>query len=95
MEARAASARGEYTRASALIGDAQLLAEDVHQLVRDMERGELGALAMFAAYDVRHDAAPTPTPAAQQHAHKQATPAQRLRVAIAASLTMSLALVEW
>lgn len=90
-EARDAFARGEFTRASALIGDAELLAEDVHELVRDMERREIGVLAMLAAYDVRPDA-----DAVFEHDPAQpASPTRRLRMAIAASLTMSLALVEW
>ena len=90
-EAREAIGRGDYTRASALIGDAELLAEDVHALVRDMERRELSQLAMLAAYDVRLDAAAP----IQLSTEPGVTPARRLRVAIAASLTMSLALVEW
>lgn len=90
-EARDAIALGEYTRASALMGDAELLAEDVHALVRDMERRELSDPAMLAAYDVRADAGSV----VQLGTETAATPAQRLRVAIAASLTMSLALVEW
>lgn len=62
-EAREALARGEFTRASALIGDAELLAEDVHGMVDDMERRELGELAMLAALDVRAAADPASRPA--------------------------------
>jgi len=86
-EAREAIARGEFTRASALIGDAELLAEDVHGLVDDMERRELGELAMLAAYDVRGEAGLAARPAL-------APPSRRTRIALAATLMMSLALVE-
>lgn len=86
-DARDAIARGEFTRASALIGDAELLAEDVHGLVGDMERRELGQLAAMAAYDVRDSATPAP--------HRGlASPSCRWRIAIAAMLALSLALVE-
>ncbi|WP_296307410.1 hypothetical protein [Erythrobacter sp.] len=86
-EAREALARGEFTRASALIGDAELLAEDVHGLVDDMERRELGELAMLAAYDVRGAARPAARPAL-------APPSRRMRIALAATLALSLTLVE-
>ncbi|MFM7378187.1 MAG: hypothetical protein ACKO1O_08690 [Erythrobacter sp.] len=76
-------ARGDFTRASALIGEAELLAEDVHGMVGDMERREMGELAMLAAYDVRSGAAPALAP-----------PSRRTRLALAATLAMSLALVE-
>jgi hypothetical protein len=86
-EAREAIARGEFTRASALIGDAELLAEDVHGMVDDMERREMGELAMLATYDVRAGAAPANRPAL-------APPSRRTRFALAATLAMSFALVE-
>lgn len=89
-EARDALARGEFTRASALIGDAELLAEDVHGLVGEMERREISALAMLSAYDVRPAAAPLPNP----DPAASAPPARGLRFAIVASLAMSLALTE-
>lgn len=84
-DAREAIARGEFTRASALIGDAELLAEDVHGIVGDMERRELGDVAMLAAYDVR------PAPPA---ALRPAPGARRLRIAIAATLALGLTLTE-
>jgi len=83
-DAREAIARGEFTRASALIGDAELLAEDVHGMVDDMERRELGELARLAAYDVR----PAP-PAIRRKPNPR-----RLRIAIAASLALGLTLTE-
>ena len=83
-EAREAIARGDYARASALIGDAELLAEDVHGMVDDMERRELGELAALARYDVR--------PAAPAVRAKPG--ARRLRIAIAASLALGLTLTE-
>lgn len=86
-EAREAIARGEFTRASALIGDAELLAEDVHGMVGDMERRELGELAMLARYDVRAAAGPATRPALPP-------PSRRMRIAMAATLAMSFALVE-
>ncbi|WP_073974843.1 hypothetical protein [Erythrobacter donghaensis] len=86
-EARDALARGDFTRASALIGDAELLAEDVHGMVGDMERRELGELAMLAAYDVRGAAEPAACPAL-------AAPSRRMRIAMAATLAMSFVLVE-
>lgn len=85
-EAREALARGEFTRASALIGDAELLAEDVHGMVGDMERRELGELATLAALDVRA-AAPATRPAL-------APPTRLTRLAMAATIAMSFALVE-
>lgn len=89
-EARGALERGDYTHASALIGDAELLAEDVHGMARDIESREMGGLMALAAYDVRdavqgEAAAPRARPA---------PPSRRLRLAIGASLAMSLALTE-
>jgi hypothetical protein len=84
-EAREALARGEFTRASALIGDAELLAEDVHTMVGDMERRELGEPYSLTAYDVRPAAPPTV---------RRRPETRRLRIAIAASLALGLTLTE-
>jgi hypothetical protein len=84
-EAREAIARGEFTRASALIGDAELLAEDVHGIVDDMERREMGELGLLAAYDVRPAAPPIV---------RRKPDGRRLRIAIAASLALGLTLTE-
>jgi hypothetical protein len=85
-EAREAIARGEFTRASALIGDAELLAEDVHGMVGDMERRELGELAVLATYDVR--------PAAASAVARHKPSLRRLRIALVASLALGLTLTE-
>jgi hypothetical protein len=80
-EARAAIAVGDYARASALIGDAEMLAEDVHGLVDDIEHRAVDRLIGHAAADAG--------------ANETRTGSRRgLRVAIGASLAMSLALVE-
>lgn len=84
-EAREAIARGEFTRASALIGDAELLAEDVHGLVGDMERREIGELARLAAYDVRPSAVAACTPPA---------PRGNWRLALGATIAMSFAITD-
>jgi hypothetical protein len=84
-EAREALARGEFTRASALIGDAELLAEDVHGMVEDMERREMDELALLAAYDVRPPATPDT---------RRTPSAGRLRIALVASLVLGLTLTE-
>lgn len=86
-EARDALERGEFTRASALIGDAELLAEDVHGMVGDMERRQLGDLSMLATYDIRALAAAAPL-------RLPPPPRRSLRLAIGATLAMSLALTE-
>jgi hypothetical protein len=76
-EARDAIARGDYGRAAALIGDAELLAEDVHGLVDDIEHREAGRMM------------------ARMRAGRARRGSRRgLRVAIGATLAMSLALVE-
>lgn len=90
-EAREALARGEFTRASALIGDAELLAEDVHGMVGDMERRELGELATLAAYDIRAEAERIPPLPARRLPVSPRT----LRIALGASLAVSLALTEF
>lgn len=86
-EARSAIAHGDYARASALIGDAELLAEDVHGLVDDIEHRQTDRLLGLAAQQA----------AAAGKARRGAdAPMSRrgLRVAIGASLAMSFALVE-
>lgn len=84
-EARSAIAQGDYARASALIDDAELLAEDVHALVDDIEHRQndrlLGLAAAAAADRARRGARP-------------ASSRRGLRAAIGASLAMSFALVE-
>ncbi|AUX69547.1 hypothetical protein CHX26_08635 [Porphyrobacter sp. HT-58-2] len=84
-EARNAIAQGDYSRASALIDDAELLADDVHGLVDDIEHRETDRLMELAA------AATTTEPPADDRLRP---PRRRLRVAIGASLAMSLALTE-
>ena len=90
-EARNALEQGDYTRASALLGDAELLAEDVHHLVIDIERHEIGCLMELSAYDVREAALPEPP----RPRMRLSLPSRGLRVAIGTSLVMSLALTEW
>jgi len=85
-EAKNAIAQGDYARAAALIDDAEMLAEDVHGLVDDIEHRETDRLLGHAAGE-----------AAAAHAPQRAIlPRSRrgLRVAIGASLAMSLALTE-
>ncbi|WDA41020.1 hypothetical protein [Erythrobacter sp. BLCC-B19] len=81
-EAREAIARGDYARASALIGDAELLAGDVHGLVDDFEHREADRMVGHAAAE-----------AEAQRPRLRLRP-NRLRFAIGASLAISLALVE-
>jgi len=90
-EARDAFERGDYTRASALIGDAELLAEDVHELVAAMERRQIGGIATLAAYDLRIDAETPPQPPAR----RLPLSPRALKLAIGASLTLGLALTEF
>ncbi len=90
-EARAALEQGEYARATALIGDAELLAGDVHLLVRDIEHCEFSGLTTLAAYDVRE--APLPPPPRKRM--RFTFPSRRMRVALGTGLAMSLALTEW
>lgn len=90
-EARGALEQGNYTRATALIGDAELLAEDVHHLVGDIERHEIGGLMTLDDFDVRDVALPV-RPRLQL---RFALPSRRLRMAIGTSLVMSLVLTEW
>lgn len=91
-EARGAFEQGDYVRAMALLADAQLLAEDVHLLVCDMERREIGSLMTLTAYDIREAALPEPP---RPQTGFFALPLRRLRMAIGTSLVMSLALTEW
>lgn len=90
-EARAALEQGDYTRASALIGDAELLAEDVHDLVSHIERREIGGLMTLAAYDVRANLPPVPPSTPMPFK----PPSRKLRVALAATIALGLALVEY
>jgi hypothetical protein len=82
QEARDAIARGDYARASTLIRDAELLADDVHGLVDDFEHREAARMMGHAA--------------AEAQARRARLPLRRrgLKLAIGASLAMSLALVE-
>jgi hypothetical protein len=89
-EAREALAHGHYTRASALLGHAELLAEDVHALVAEMERHEIGGLASLTAFDVRAAAEPAST-FAEASAPMQS---RRIRIAFAATVALGLALLE-
>lgn len=89
-EARCALDQGHYTRASALLGDAEMLADDVHQLVGEMERRELSGLAMLAAYDVR-DAA---LPSLPRKRSPFVLPSRGMRIMIGASLAIGLAMTE-
>lgn len=91
QEARDALEQGHYTRATALIADAELLAEDVHHLASDIESRELGVLMTLDDYDVRDMALSVP-PRARM---RLTLPSRSLRVAIGTSLVMSLALTEW
>lgn len=84
-EAKSAIAQGDYSRAAALIGDAELLAEDVHGLVDDIEHRETDRLLGHAAGEA---AASAPRPAFLS------LPRRGLRVAIGASLAMSLVLTD-
>lgn len=84
-EAREAIARGDYDRASALIGDAELLAEDVHILVDDIEHRETDRLMGLAAQAAE---------AAAAARRLLPRPRRALRIAIGATLAMSLALTE-
>jgi hypothetical protein len=87
-EAREAIARGDYARAAALIGDAEMLAEDVHGLVDDIEHRQVDRLLGMAAQDAAAARKP------QQGRFALTLPPRRLRAAIGASLAMSFALVE-
>jgi hypothetical protein len=87
-EARSAIAQGDYARASALIGDAELLAEDVHGLVDDIEDRETDRLLELAANDAASSAK------ARRRRIRFALPLRRVGVVLGAGLVMSLALVD-
>lgn len=87
-EARHALAQGDYARAAALIGDAELLAADVHDLVDSIEYRETDRLFRLAAQDIEASAK------AHQRRPRFVWPPRRVRAALGASVAMSLALVE-
>jgi hypothetical protein len=87
-EARSAIAQGDYARAAALIGDAEMLAEDVHDLVDDIEHRQTDRLMGFAAQDAAASAK------ARRRGGRFRMPPRRVRMALGTSLAMSLALVE-
>jgi len=87
-EARAAIAQGDYARASALIGDAELLAEDVHGIVDDIEHRQIDRSMGLAAQDAAVAAK------ARRQGRRFSLPPRRVRMALGTSLAMSLALVE-
>ncbi len=84
-EARSAIAQGDYARASSLIGDAEMLAQDVHDLVDDIEQRQRDELAQLAAGQDAADETREPLSGARL---------RKLTAAFGASLAMSLALVE-
>lgn len=85
-EARAALATGDFERASALIDNAELLADDVHGLVNAIEQRQSDALLRLVAQE---QAACAVLAAPGRTRNPRA-----IRMAIGASLAMSLALVE-
>lgn len=87
-QARDAMARGDYAHAAALIGDAELLAGDVHGLVEDIEHRETDRLIGHAAVDA------TVTMRGRARERNERGSTRRLWFAIGASLAISLALVE-
>lgn len=85
-EARSAIAQGDYARASSLIGDAEMLAEDVHGFVDDIEQRQNDELAQLAGgYQPAAEEASEPLSGARL---------RKLGAAFGAGLAMSLALVE-
>lgn len=84
-DAREAIARGDYARASALIGDAELLADDVHSLVDDLAHRDAERLIGHAAAE---------TEARTRAPRRPSPPRRSLRVVLGASLAMTLALTE-
>ena len=89
-EARCALEQGNYNRASTLLDHAELLAEDVHQLVGDMEHRELSGLVMLQNYDVRDPALDPPL----RKRPRLVPPSRGMRIMIGASLMIGLAMVE-
>lgn len=87
-EAKSAIAQGDYARASALIGDAELLAEDVHGLVDDIEDRQTDSLLELAANDAAGSAR------ARRRRSRFGGPVRRVGIALGTGLVMSLALVE-
>ncbi len=88
-EARAALTQGDYARAAALIDDAAMLAEDVHDLVDAIEARDGWVLRLLAARQA--DA----TPLRDKPRRPFFTlPPRRVRLALGTSIAMSLALVE-
>ncbi len=85
-EARSAIAQGDYARASSLIGDAEMLAEDVHGLVDDIEQRQSDELAQLAGG--------YPSAADEDDARLTGARLRKLGAAFGAGLAMSLALVE-
>ncbi|MFO6448695.1 hypothetical protein ACLBKU_16295 [Erythrobacter sp. NE805] len=90
VAARDALGEGRYTRATALLADAELLAEDVHDCTRELERRWPGAAADLAAFDTR----PAPAPEPQRRRPRLGLPSRRWRIAIGAGLALGLALGE-
>lgn len=88
-EAGAAMAQGDYARAAALINDAEMLADDVGELVDAIEKSPTSAFLLLA----------TKQQAAAAARRKPrwpgfALPSRRVSVALGASVAMSLALAE-
>lgn len=84
-EARSAIAQGDYARASSLIGDAEMLAEDVHGFVDDIEQRQNDEIAQMAgAYAAADD----------NEARRNSARLRKLGAAVGAGLALSLALVE-
>lgn len=88
-EARTAIENGDYRRASALIGDAEMLAGDVHDLVDDIEENQTDTMMRFAA-EAEADAAEQ----ASSRKSRLTLPPPRVRMALGTSIAMSLALTE-
>lgn len=90
-DARAACERGDYTRASRLLADAQLLAEDVHDMVSAAERREFAELVTLASYDTRPEAEPAPLVPES----RRSLSARAFKLALGASLTIGVAFTEF
>lgn len=83
-EARSAIAQGDYARASSLIGDAEMLAEDVHGLVDDIEQRQSYEISQLAGEYT----------SAEDEARMNGARLRKLGAAVGAGLALSLALVE-